>query len=198
MVELNGDDRPELLVIDREDQGFAIFTTHTGELVELELRRWTPFEIRVLNTADSDGDGIDEIYTAWRDTGAMLRWESEIEDCNWNETPDDCDLLAGFDTDSDGVIDSCQGSFTRGNCNSDATIDIGDAISLLDLLFGSASFGPCEDACDANDDGATDVADAVTVLDLLFAGLGTTLPPPTTCGVDPTADGLDCAISTCP
>jgi len=90
-------------------------------------------------------------------------------------------------------------SFTRGDCNNDGGVDIGDAISSLGILFNSQGSATCDDACDANDDGSHDIADPVRILSFLFSGSGA-LPEPThpNCGSDPTADLLACDDSICP
>ena len=90
-------------------------------------------------------------------------------------------------------------SFTRGDCNNDGGVDIGDAISSLGILFNSQGSATCDDACDANDDGSHDIADPVRILSFLFSGSGA-LPEPThpNCGSDPTADLLACDASICP
>ena len=82
--------------------------------------------------------------------------------------------------------------FRRGDCTGNGSFDIGDSVRVLGLLFGMASPVDCLDACDVNDDGSLDVGDAVFSLTNLF---GAGEPPPIphiSCGVDPTADGLDC------
>ena len=82
--------------------------------------------------------------------------------------------------------------FIRGDCNDDGSFDIGDAVFLLASLFVMGPFPSCDDACDANDDGLLNIADAVYKLAALFS-MGPPPPPPHPgCGVDPTADGLDC------
>ncbi|MEM7234959.1 MAG: hypothetical protein AAF517_22460, partial [Planctomycetota bacterium] len=84
--------------------------------------------------------------------------------------------------------------FIRCDCNLDGTINIADPISLLTFLFGSGSIG-CQDACDSNDDGAVNIADVIHCLSGLF-GVGPLPPSPfPNCGVDPTADSLDCLSS---
>lgn len=91
--------------------------------------------------------------------------------------------------------------FRRGDCNDDSTINLADAITLLNHLFPQ---GPlvalhCQAACDANDDGTLNLSDAVSVLTVLFGGTGAQLPRPTACGLDPTADSLPCLLSAaCP
>ncbi len=82
--------------------------------------------------------------------------------------------------------------FTRGDCNVDGGIDIGDAILGLGILFSGSGPALCADACDVNDDGGNDIGDPIYLLSNLFSG-GPTPPEPNDCGMDPTADGLDCA-----
>lgn len=83
--------------------------------------------------------------------------------------------------------------FNRGDCNSDTAIDVGDAIYLLDHLFGGAEDPSCMDSCDSNDDGILDLGDAITLLSLLFDPSVTSLPAPyPDAGPDLTADGLTC------
>lgn len=82
--------------------------------------------------------------------------------------------------------------FRRGDCNTDGAFDVGDAITLLTLLFKTDTAPPCRDACDANDDGALDVGDAILVLSTLFDGVSTIPPPSTGCGLDPSGDRICC------
>lgn len=89
--------------------------------------------------------------------------------------------------------------FERGDTNSDGSTDVSDAIFVLGSLFvPGAPAIECEDAADVNDDGGVDVADAVALLAALFVPGSTPIPPPTSCGFDPTADSLDCAQGACP
>ncbi len=82
--------------------------------------------------------------------------------------------------------------FVRGDCNIDGAVDIGDAVSLLAILFSGATPSTCSDACDVNDDGQNDIGDAIYCLAFLFS-MGPAIPAPSpTCGPDPTADALDC------
>ena len=90
--------------------------------------------------------------------------------------------------------------FRRGDSNDDGKVDIADAVSTLNDLFGGGPQPACRDAADANDDGVTDISDPVYILNFLFAGESP--PPPSpgpeACGFDPTTDTLDCIESTCP
>jgi hypothetical protein len=85
--------------------------------------------------------------------------------------------------------------FKRGDVNLDGNLDISDPVTILQMLFNSASVG-CDDAADANDDSALNIADAVAVLSSLFGGAGN-LPEPVNCGQDPTDDALTC-LTGCP
>lgn len=87
-------------------------------------------------------------------------------------------------------------TFTRGDCSPDGTIDIADAIALLDFLFNRVGEPGCEKQCDANDDARLDLGDAITVCSGLFAG--GTIPGPVACGWDDTDDLLGCYRSSCP
>ena len=90
-------------------------------------------------------------------------------------------------------------SFSRGDCNADGHIDIGDPIDTLGFLFGSIGSLPCNSSCDSNDDAQIDIADPIVILSLLFSG-GDPRPPPTLpiCAADPTPDDLDCNNYFCP
>ncbi|MDE0960433.1 MAG: dockerin type I repeat-containing protein [Planctomycetota bacterium] len=82
--------------------------------------------------------------------------------------------------------------FKRGDVNSDGGVDISDAIGTLSYLF-QATPSPCLDAVDTNDDGNVDISDAISVLNYIFAGgAEPPAPGPNTCGIDSTADALDC------
>jgi len=87
--------------------------------------------------------------------------------------------------------------FTRGDTNTDNTIDISDAVFTLAYLFAGGNPPKCMDSGDANDDGSIDISDAVAILSYLFGGSGPLPAPSPECGSDPTLDELDCAISIC-
>lgn len=83
--------------------------------------------------------------------------------------------------------------FIRGNANSDATLDISDAATVLAVLFHGNRGPLCRDALDANDSGAVDLSDAVFILNFLFQQMRVIPPPYPEPGVDPTPDSLpDC------
>ncbi len=93
--------------------------------------------------------------------------------------------------------------FIRGDCNSDLSTGVGDAIFMLNALFvPGGPVPPCGDACDAQDDGLFDLSDAVYLLTFLFQGGPPPPPPFPGCGCDPTECGLmeqvDCRSGPCP
>ncbi len=78
-------------------------------------------------------------------------------------------------------------SFKRGDANRDGSVNIADAVYILQNLFASGPEIICMDAGDSNDDESVNIADAVYILQNLFAQ-GPAIPPPgtDTCGPDPT------------
>jgi L-ascorbate metabolism protein UlaG (beta-lactamase superfamily) len=85
-----------------------------------------------------------------------------------------------------------QQPYVRGDVNLDGGTDVSDAVGMLHCLFAGASCD-CADATDVNDDGARDVSDPIDLLEYLFLGGPAPPPPGPTCGIDPTADALDCS-----
>ncbi len=63
---------------------------------------------------------------------------------------------------------SCADPFIRGDNNGSGTVDISDAVYLLDYLFGMGGSPSPEDAGDANMDGGIDISDAIFLLLYLF------------------------------
>lgn len=86
-----------------------------------------------------------------------------------------------------------QQPFLRGDSNADGQVDLSDGIATLRFLFSGGERPGCEDAADTNDSGNLDLSDAVAVFAYLFTGgAPPPAPGPSTCGLDPTADGLGC------
>ncbi len=94
----------------------------------------------------------------------------------------DCSLL---DPDNCGVVVTT--GFKRGDANRDGSVNIADAVYILQNLFASGPAILCPDAADANDDEGVNIADAVYILQNLFAdGPAIPAPGPDTCGPDTT------------
>jgi len=88
--------------------------------------------------------------------------------------------------------------FLRGDSNNDGILDLGDAVTSLDIIF----FGlpaACKDASDWNDDGRVDISDPIATLGYIFGGTAAPAAPFPLCGTDPIFDSLDCTgASNCP
>jgi hypothetical protein len=67
----------------------------------------------------------------------------------------------------------------------------GTGRDLLRYLFAAGEPPPCQKAADADDDGLITLGDAVRLLLRAF-GIAGPLPEPSSCGEDPTPDGLSC------
>jgi len=93
-----------------------------------------------------------------------------------------------------GPDPSSPGPFLRrGDVGGEGTIDLSDAILILNYLFLAGPAPPCLDASDADDDGEVALTDGIVVLQFLFlGGEPPKTPGPNTCGPDPTPDGLSC------
>ncbi|MGE3164639.1 MAG: hypothetical protein AB7O52_07025 [Planctomycetota bacterium] len=88
------------------------------------------------------------------------------------------------------------GSFIRGDADANGVVDfVADAAYLSNALFQAGPGLTCEDAGDFTDDGALDLADLSFMLTFGFEHLAGPVPPPyPECGLDPTADSLDCLV----
>jgi outer membrane protein assembly factor BamB len=87
--------------------------------------------------------------------------------------------------------------FLRGDCNSDGTTDLTDAVTHLGALFLGDPEPPCLEACDSNGDGSGDLSDAVHLLSSLFLGGSAPPPPNPNCGPGAVTPLLGCDKSSC-
>ncbi|ANM30048.1 hypothetical protein ABI59_11405 [Acidobacteria bacterium Mor1] len=89
-----------------------------------------------------------------------------------------------------------QQTFMRGDADGDGQITMSDMIAIAVWQYANGAPGgealTCFDAADVNDDGNLNVSDAIAVTGYLFGSYVIPAPFPAA-GVDPTADGLDCA-----
>lgn len=79
--------------------------------------------------------------------------------------------------------------FVRGDANRDGSINLSDAIAILDHLFRGIPLS-CEDAGDVDDSGSLNLTDAIGLLGYLFRSGEAPRAPHPTPGADPTPDGL--------
>lgn len=148
---------------------------------------------------DGDGDGqIDPCDSDLDNDGILNDCDPDHttgEDCNINGILDDCDIAGGaLDDDANGIPDECEETqFIRGDVNGNGGVDISDAVATLDYLFSGGDIS-CQKSADSNDDSTINVADAIQLLGYLFSGNSDLPLPFPTCGIDPTADSLECEI----
>ena len=91
------------------------------------------------------------------------------------------------------VRDADMHRFVRGDVSADGSVNLTDAIQVLDSLFQGGPEPACARAADANDDGQLNLSDAVALLLHLVGGAGNLPAPFPDCGLDPTEDPLHCA-----
>jgi PKD repeat protein len=142
------------------------------------------------------GDGVlyveveDDTYRA----GYFGLWAySNNQDVRFNDV-----LIGAASLPSCGVVAAKR--FVRGDADSDGTINLTDAVRVLNFLFTGGAPPACADAADADDSGTLSITDAIRILGWLFSGGPAPMPPsPSTanyvmadCGGDPTADPLAC------
>lgn len=180
--DLDGNGTPEILissvseealvVLQADEQGQYRVTDHYlagGQAVELA-------------TLDLDGDGWEEIVISNFNAGRLAIVANESA------------LPRAYDDDGSGVPDLCEGPvFLRGDANADGSLNISDAIFVIQVTYRGVTDVACRASGDANDDGRVDNSDIVTILQYLFLARPLTLPPPSSrCGLDPTPDDLSC------
>ena len=82
--------------------------------------------------------------------------------------------------------------FERGDVDEDGSLQITDAVVILDYLYGGGPAPDCFDAADVDDDGTLQITDAVVLLNYLYNGGPAPAFPHAINGLDPTPDGLGC------
>jgi hypothetical protein len=102
------------------------------------------------------------------------------------------DLVPSLDGGTVTLNPVAGGTFRRGDANSDGLFNIADGVSILAYLFQGGA-ATCLDALETNDDGSVNIADGVTMLSYLFSSGPAPAAPFPNCGVDPTADSVNCA-----
>ena len=85
--------------------------------------------------------------------------------------------------------------FTRGDVDANGTVDLDDSRLLFAYLRGRDVELTCPDAADTDDNGVLNFRDIKRSLRYLFRrGRAPAAPGPTTCGSDPTPDGLGACV----
>lgn len=108
-----------------------------------------------------------------------------FDDCNQNLIADADEIAQdpSLDVGGDGLLDTCQESFIRGDGNGDGSVSLPDVIYHLNYFLGVQA-AACLDAHDADDDGTANLTDAVYTLGFLFSSGPPPAAPFPNCGVD--------------
>lgn len=108
-------------------------------------------------------------------------------------------LKAGLITRIDGTVDQSPPGrmIFRGDCNPDLTMNITDAVKVLNYLFIGGAEPPCLAACDADASGLLNITDGVYILGFLFLGGPAPPEPGPQCGLDPNPSQIGCAQTNC-
>jgi hypothetical protein len=84
--------------------------------------------------------------------------------------------------------------FHRGDANDDGSLDVSDAIRILQRLFSGGDDFTCIEAADADNSGSVEITDGIVILEYLFLGASGPAPPGPNnlpCGEDPDPRGSD-------
>lgn len=127
--------------------------------------------------------------------GAIVSWSDTTIVAEFDASPSEVTVDSVFGTVTSRVLGGGEsGTFLRGDCNDDGTVNIADASRLLNWLFLDHSEPDCLAAANTNGENAIDITDAAYLVNFLFVG-GSPLPPPyPACGTSdlPSDEELGC------
>ena len=176
---VNGGSPPDFVGIEETDEGWA-----QGVVINLVGLQSLPAGTHELAVAD---------YTGIADGETMLC------PCLLDVIPPPVTIVV-YSGQSIEPITTCgeitvpQGPyFVRGDANVDGSVDVGDAVEILNTLFGGGGVAGCLEAADVNADTVVDIADPIALLAYLFSGGAAPSAPFPECGADPS---VDCALGT--
>ena len=85
-------------------------------------------------------------------------------------------VLLGLALSATSFSEAQERVFRRGDANGNGSIDISDAVYVLNFLFNGGQAPACTPIANANGNGGVDISDGIAVLSYLFGGLDS-LPP---------------------
>jgi hypothetical protein len=108
-------------------------------------------------------------------------------------------LAAGLVVRADGTVDTnpVGSPYIRGDCSPDLTLNITDAVRVLNYLFIAPDPPSCLEACDSDGSGALNITDGIYLLSFLFLGGPAPPVPGPACAVDPSPSELGCEMTNC-
>ena len=120
--------------------------------------------------ADSDGDGIadvsDNCTTVYNPNQADADADgvgNACDNCPTVFNPDQAD------SNNNGTGDACLTCCDLpGDANNDGSVNVGDAVYIINYVFKSGPVPPCKCEGDANGDNAINVGDAVYIINYVF------------------------------
>ena len=103
---------------------------------------------------------------------------------------DDSRVLAHYEAESPEPEEQ----FRRGDTDANETVNLTDAVLLLNYLFLSGAPPGCADGADVDDSGELNLSDPIYLLNHLFLSGPPVAEPRDTCGADSTEDELGCSV----
>jgi len=222
---LEGDDRPELLVTVEDEllifRDVAVPTAVDGAPLRFRFEG-NEDKLGSIVMVDIQRDGSPELLTTSRSKLYILERNAEGQFVE-RERHRIGYLARKFlldDFDEDGSLDfvsadtgsiglsvlygqipkdvAPEPTIRRGDADSNGDVNLTDAVFTLNQLFSGGPRPACPDAADADDSGSVNLTDAIVVLNYLFRqGPVPAAPGAEECGRDPTPDPLGFCESEC-
>ncbi len=107
--------------------------------------------------------------------GPYSKYPTFLDDCNGNDIPDMDDIESGYSEDANGnwIPDECDGyqpEYICGDANSDASVNVSDAVYIINYVFVGGNPPVPLQSGNANCDGSVNVSDAVWIINYIFIG----------------------------
>jgi hypothetical protein len=107
--------------------------------------------------------------------GPYSSYPTFLDDCNNNDVVDETDIEEGTSPDANGnwIPDECDGyipEYTCGDANNDGTVNVSDAVAIINYVFVGGDPPLPLEAGDVNCDETCNVSDAVWIINYVFVG----------------------------